>query len=137
MAIKYYPGKKPLNLAFQYRKFKQVKPEFECVLEQATLTCRGIVQPTAASEKYTIRIQYQLGQTPHVFVESPVLQQRPEEKIPHLYRDGSLCLYYPKWREWDSTMYLVERIIPWTSLWLFYYECWLATGEWMGGGKHP
>jgi len=22
-------------------------------------------------------------------------------------------------------------------LWLFYYEIWLATGEWCGGGVHP
>lgn len=28
-------------------------------------------------------------------------------------------------------------IVPWTSLWLYFFEDWLATDEWKGGGKHP
>jgi hypothetical protein len=27
--------------------------------------------------------------------------------------------------------------VPWAYLWLFYFEHWLATDEWQGGGKHP
>ncbi len=34
-------------------------------------------------------------------------------------------------------MTLADTILPWASLWLFYYEVWLATGEWVGGGEHP
>ena len=30
-----------------------------------------------------------------------------------------------------------ETIVPWASLWLYYYEVWHATGEWLGGGEHP
>jgi hypothetical protein len=31
-------------------------------------------------------------------------------------------------------MKIATTIIPWLSLWLYYYEVWHATGEWMGGG---
>ncbi|MGH8092034.1 MAG: hypothetical protein ACREIF_00990 [Chthoniobacterales bacterium] len=31
-------------------------------------------------------------------------------------------------------MRLADTIVPWTSRWLYFYEIWLATGEWMGGG---
>jgi hypothetical protein len=34
-------------------------------------------------------------------------------------------------------MYIHESIVPWTSLWLYYYEIWHATGEWLGGGHDP
>ncbi|SJM35583.1 conserved hypothetical protein [Mesorhizobium delmotii] len=34
-------------------------------------------------------------------------------------------------------MRLDQSIVPWTSLWLFYFEDWLTDGEWRGGGEHP
>ena len=30
-----------------------------------------------------------------------------------------------------------QTVVPWTSLWLFYFEDWLASNEWKGGGEHP
>jgi hypothetical protein len=48
-----------------------------------------------------------------------------------------LCLYLPSADEWMPTQLIAETIVPWTSLWLFYYETWHATGEWLGGGDHP
>ena len=56
--------------------------------------------------------------------------------VPHVYRDHSLCLFYPRYQEWDYKASWAETIIPWTSLWLYYYEIWLQTGEWLGGGIH-
>ena len=32
---------------------------------------------------------------------------------------------------------IANTIIPWTVEWLYYYELWQATGEWLGGGEHP
>jgi len=29
-----------------------------------------------------------------------------------------------------------RTILPWTSLWLHFYEIWLVTGVWHGGGEH-
>jgi hypothetical protein len=34
-------------------------------------------------------------------------------------------------------MRISEYIVPWISLWLFFYETWLITGEWLGGGHEP
>ena len=30
-----------------------------------------------------------------------------------------------------------QTIIPWTYTWLFYFEDWLSTDDWKGGGRHP
>lgn len=34
-------------------------------------------------------------------------------------------------------MRIDQTVVPWTALWLFYFEDWLASGEWKGGGQHP
>lgn len=34
-------------------------------------------------------------------------------------------------------MKLSDTYIAWTAEWLGYFEDWLATGEWAGGGRHP
>ena len=34
-------------------------------------------------------------------------------------------------------MWIADTILPWTSLWLYFYELWHATGQWLGGGEHP
>jgi hypothetical protein len=61
--------------------------------------------------------------------------------IPHIYdHDGpgtKLCLWWPKQREWMPRLKLTETCVPWTAEWLWYFEDWLATGEWAGGGQHP
>ena len=50
------------------------------------------------------------------------------------YAPDRPCLFYPAGREWRSDMKIATSIVPWLSLWLYYYEVWLATGEWEGGG---
>jgi len=34
-------------------------------------------------------------------------------------------------------MRLDQTVVPWTALWLLYFEEWLFSGEWAGGGLHP
>ncbi len=62
-------------------------------------------------------------------------------KIPHIYPGPGpgthLCLWRPKKREWSPQMPLSETYIAWTAQWLWYFEDWLATGIWNGGGNHP
>ncbi|HHA1433722.1 TPA: hypothetical protein ACOEET_002638, partial [Enterobacter hormaechei subsp. hoffmannii] len=38
---------------------------------------------------------------------------------------------------WVPQYQLSETILPWASLWLFYFEQWLHSGIWEGGGAHP
>lgn len=46
-----------------------------------------------------------------------------------------ICLY--RYREFTKDKFLANTIIPWTVEWLYFYEIWLATREWCGGGEHP
>ncbi|WP_234943159.1 hypothetical protein [Priestia megaterium] len=97
----------------------------------------GELQPSLLSSKYLIKITYTLNSIPKVWVISPKLTGRNNESIPHMYSKTRLCLYYPKAQEWDKSMWISKTIIPWTCLWLKYYELWRITGEWYGGGIHP
>jgi len=56
-------------------------------------------------------------------------------KIPHLYdrEKIQLCLYYPQYSEFNEMMPLCDTIIPWTYLWLQYYEEWVYSDDWKGG----
>jgi hypothetical protein len=56
--------------------------------------------------------------------------------IDHLGRDWFVRAYSSKKvrRGW---MLLAYTVVPWTSEWLVFYELWLITGEWLGGGTHP
>lgn len=96
------------------------------------------LQPTAVSEEYVIKIRARVGsKIVGVFPVSPKIGRLSNgKKVPHMYKDGSLCLFYPKYCEWNYTDSWAETLVPWTSLWLYFYELWLQTGEWLGGGIH-
>ena len=98
----------------------------------------GRLQPTAASKCYLTRITCSRQRpTPLVFIVSPGLTKPNCEPIPHRYGDGSLCLWQPAYREWQPTYWMTDTVLGWASLWLFFYELWHASGEWLGGGEHP
>lgn len=96
------------------------------------------LRPTEASIEYVIQlVAKQNKKTVDIFVVNPRIGLlKNNKKVPHMYSDGTLCLYYPKNNEWCYKDSWAETLIPWTSLWLFYYEMWLETGEWLGGGIH-
>ncbi|MGO9685863.1 MAG: hypothetical protein ACLPTZ_25385 [Beijerinckiaceae bacterium] len=77
--------------------------------------------------------------SPDVFVEAPDLNALAGGRaLPHIYHDPTrLCLYLPGKPEWAAWMRLDQTIVPWTLMWLFYFEDWLPSGEWRGGGEHP
>lgn len=108
-------------------------PTFKQVARGNPFVWEGTIQPTALSASYRVRITYFHERRPLVDVLSPKLVPREEGgRIPHTFRPGRICLHMPG--AWDSTMYIHQTIVPWTSLWLYYYEMWHATGEWLGGG---
>ena len=96
------------------------------------------IKPTDVSKEYKIKlIAKQNSKKVKIYVVEPkVSLYENGKKVPHLYSDSSLCLFYPKYNEWDYTDLWSETLIPWTSLWLYYYEVWQETGEWLGGGIH-
>lgn len=64
-----------------------------------------------------------------------------EDSIPHVYDHSGpgtmLCLWWPKQREWVAQLKLTQTYVPWTAEWLWYFEDWLTTRQWAGGGQHP
>jgi hypothetical protein len=88
------------------------------------------------SDSYNIRVRLIVGWNPVVRILKPELTIRKGFKtLPHINADGSLCLHVLG--EWQPWMFVAETIIPWASSWLYFYEVWLATGAWFGGGTHP
>jgi hypothetical protein len=81
---------------------------------------------------YQIEVEYKLKKVPIVKIVNPPLAS----KAPHLYRDGYLCLYWPKVWMWQQDDLVAETIIPWAASWLYYYELWLDTGNWLGPSSH-
>jgi hypothetical protein len=85
-------------------------------------------------------IEFKQGGRPQIFIDGPDLHALAGgRRIPHLYQQKppKLCLYLPRTYEWQSWMRLDQTIVPWTVLWLFYFEEWLASDDWKGGGMHP
>lgn len=123
------------SLAEQAFAFRASFPRERADLSLKRLMWRGAITPTPLSRSYPIRITYRVGQFPDVRVLGPALEGRPGESIPHLFSSGSLCLHLED--EWSPDMLIVHTTVPWTSEWLLYYEIWLATGTWYGGGEWP
>jgi hypothetical protein len=80
------------------------------------------------------------GGAPEAFVDTPDLVELANgRRIPHVYSDRPLrlCLYLPCALDWQKHLRIDETVVPWTYLWLGYFEEWLWSGEWKGGGVHP
>ncbi len=137
---------------FQHRhySFQEIMLQIAGLKEKYTIVTSSIkgnrrcveafikLRPTPESIEYTLKIRVKVGSTiVGIFPLEPKIGRMIDgKKVPHMYTDGSLCLFYPKYCEWNYSESWAETLIPWTSLWLFYYELWLQTGEWLGGGIH-
>lgn len=110
-------------------------PAFDTRVEGSRLIARGQLRPSPAHREYRVRVEYQAGCLPLVYVEDPPLVPRePRGKIPHVYPGPRPCIFYPATNEWTSSMRIAETIVSWLMRWLFHYEVWLMTGTWHGGG---
>ena len=117
---------------------RQAYPHFRSTAKSGLLAAEGDIQPTAMSGFYHVKIEYRADEPPKVRVLSPELKLRDDaDRLPHTYRGDVLCLYLPGVGEWTPDMSLARTIVPWTAEWLFYYEAWLVTGRWLGGGVEP
>ena len=121
-----------LTVAEQDFFIRQYFPGFRRLGKAGTGRWIGDLQPASAARTYTVRLDYNAHTLPQVWVITPAL----EPGAPHVFREGSLCLYWGKRREWTPAMRLVDTIIPWTAEWLLYYEWWLDTGTWYGSSSH-
>jgi|APSaa5957512622_1039677.scaffolds.fasta_scaffold100167_2 hypothetical protein len=136
----------------KYLKPKKYTPVEQYVFLNKSLTINGEgsvlknvltwifkAQPTPFSRIYTIRIEFN-GRSPKVYVIDPKITEIARgRKIPHLYNQEKqqLCLYYPKYGEWTTYKKISNTIVLWAFLWLYYFEIWVLTDKWEGGGKEP
>lgn len=113
-------------------------PTFTSRVCRGKLVMEGELCPDALCATYRARITYRGGDNPEVCIVQPQLRPRVEgESIPHMYGQEFLCLFLPGTQEWAPDKLIALTIVPWTSLWLYFYEVWHATGEWLGGGVEP
>ena len=144
-----------LSVHEQDRRIRAVFPDFRLALNAGWM---GVWQGplTPIMRRYRIRVTYfsrrffdswtLKNHVVAVEVVDPVIGLDPKgtgEWPPHIYfnkadpQNPRLCLYDPQERSWGPEEYIAETIIPWAGDWLFFFEGWLATGEWEGGGRHP
>lgn len=141
MASKRFQKQPGYTLVDQQIALMQNFPEAACYIHRSTLTWKGSIRPSPLSRFYRVTITYKVGKRPLVTVSGEELQGLDRPDFPHRFsidrknRSVNVCLHLP--HEFDSSQLISECIIPWAAEWLYFYEMWLATGAWYGGGKHP
>jgi hypothetical protein len=99
----------------------QKYPEFVAHRHGNQATWEGRFRPLPSCAVYLLRIVALAGRRPWVEVMEPKLRIPPGQRLEtHCFSGGDVCLH-----------------LPWAAYWLAFYEYWLATGHWLGGGEHP
>lgn len=102
------------------------------------LTWVGFLCPSPLSRSFQVKIHYSRSSGFSVYVLEPKLALAKNcTRLPHVYDSEcqKLCLFYPKNREWNASMWMAKTILAWASEWLYFYEMWILTdGQWLGGG---
>jgi hypothetical protein len=115
----------------QLLRLRASMPGSTGAVKRGHLSWRGRIQPSPASAVYTVEIQHVVGKRPEIRVVDPELECRPGERLPHVFPGNQLCVY--RGDQWSADKPLTI-LLPWISEWLLYYELWLPTGTWSGGG---
>lgn len=131
-----FKGKNPINCAVQAFHLRK-NWQGEIKMFGNRLNWKGNLTPTPLSVTYLVSVDYSMKKRPDVRVLEPKLEKYNGQKIPHLFHDGTLCLFRFKYKEWDYSYLISDTIIPWTLTWLYFYEVWLISGVWHGKGEHP
>jgi hypothetical protein len=138
------------SIKFQAAAIAERWPALE-LKEISERSGRWVGPLTVHTRTYTVEITYEVPMAaehfslsqaqPRVRVLSPPLQRHPDYELgplPHVYwtRKGPvLCLFDPDQWEWTPEDLLAETTVPWALRWLLFYEGWLATKRWFGGGR--
>lgn len=134
---------KPFLIGAQAGLLKSMFPDSTVTTSMdKKLTWNYTLRPSPLGDEYKVRMEYELGSSPKVYVLSPkpLALARGAKRLPHVYDQEKqrLCLYYPDGKQWNSSMPLAKTIVWWIYEWLYHYEIWLGTdNDWKGGGVHP
>lgn len=144
-----------LSLAAQDAELKEKFPSFTLVVnEPRRAIWEGYVTPR--KRQYKLRIDYELP--PHLVLNEPLWDYYPRvyvisprlEKhygfelgpIPHVWWDRcydeqpNLCVMNPGKPEWNYDCSLADTTVPDVCEYLRFYEFWLVTKRWRGGGDN-
>lgn len=124
------PPSRRLGVAAQAYALRRDYPGAQLRVKATGLRFTYALQPTALSLTYGVRITYDGILHPCTRVISPGLQGRSDRPLPHVYSDGSLCLYDEG--EWNHRTFISDTIVGWAAEWLAHYELWVGTGMWHG-----
>lgn len=137
MASRLIP-RRPVSLVLQVAHLRRYWPALNASIRRGVLRAEGLVTPSPLSAPYLISLTYALDRQPQVRVVEPrIVSVRGDDPVPHVYDrsgDPRPCLFFPDGREWHVGRNLATTVVPWLLLWLTFYEIWLATGVWLGGG---
>ncbi len=130
-----------LSVAQQYVLLRDRSPfRGDGGVKKGVLTWTYSVRPSPIGRLYTLLLRLKDRDLPSVIVRTPDLNALAAgKKLPHVYREQppELCLFRPSKWEWSEADKLIDTIVPWSVEWLHYFEIWLRTGQWVGGGEHP
>lgn len=131
-----------ISLDKQLYRLRKKFPQGKGYIRKGKLVWHCNLQLGEEYGQYKIKLLYDLYSSPKVFAIEPNLYELTGGiEPPHIYIFNEdvtkLCLFYPSSNEWSSDKYLSETVVPWACLWFMYFNGWMATGKWYGGGKHP
>lgn len=130
--IKYFNNqnqKAPFGKASYQRYHLTKRYDFlDSKIVKGKLISTGFVQPKGC-EKYKIKIEWTAGTSPRVVILNKDIE--PKNEI-HMYKDRSLCLYYPPDLKWRNHLKIADYIVPWVVEWIVFYEIFQMTGKWLG-----
>lgn len=110
-------------------------PGFAVSRSGSVISWTGQITPAAMCDTYTVRVSHKSVGRPDVEVVAPKLRAYPGKRLPHMFSDGTLCLHLSN--EWNGGKIIAHTVMHWAARWLFFYEIWLLTGDWQGGGHEP
>ncbi len=114
-----------------------VCPGFNYRVRNGVLIGRGTIKPGPLTDEYDFSLEYKRGRVPTVrILRPPIYTKQGGKVLGHTYEKDKPCVFRPKF-DWSVDKVIANTVIPWLALWLQFYEVWLATGKWLGGGEHP
>jgi hypothetical protein len=134
------PKQPPLSMAIQAAGLRGLFPQGNTAMGRNSISWIGKIATNDYGRSYTLEMRYKQGAVPQVWVREPNLKLLAgDRRLPHVYNQDTqeLCLYLPDCGFWSAEKLVAFTIMQWVSLWLHYFELWLATNEWHGYGEHP
>lgn len=127
MAVQQWYEKRPERLQAEAMAVQTRFPgfTFRC-LRHGDLTLVGKMR-TVSGASYQVVLIY----PPDYPLTSPKVYPIPRLSGPHQFQDGSMCLFRPDDRFWQSNSTAVT-VLAAAALWLSVREHWLRKGTWLG-----